>query len=1244
MFVTVLQLVFLLTAMGGGFAARTSSGALDEAVRTRVSKSYWRLPLRFEANQGQTDNRVKFLSRGLGYNLFLTSGEAVFSLRSNKTFRVKENSKRDSKTQKRKAATVFSIQLMGVNPSIKSAGLEKLPIKTNYLIGNDPRAWRQDIPTYAKVEFKELYAGIDLVYYGNQRQLEFDFLVHPGADHKSIRMKFKNVQHLSTDSKGNLVVSVAGGKILLEKPLIYQRVDGKKRTVSGHYKLQTKNIVGFQVATYDSKIPLVIDPVLNYSTYLGGDFNDLGNGVAVDVFGNAYVTGATQSTDFPTTAGAWDEILTSFRDAFVTKFKSDGTALVYSTYLGGDGDDFGSDVAVDSSGNAYIVGTTQSTSFPTTTGAFQENPNGVQSAFVTKLNSTGTAPLVYSTYLGGALDDSGNGIAVDSSGNAYIVGTTQSATFPTTTFAFQENLSALSDAFFSKLITDGSALVYSTYLGGNKDDIGNGIAVDSSGNAYIVGTTQSTTFHTTTFAFQPHLNGVQDAFVTKFDPSQFGDNSLIYSTYLGGALDDSGNGIVVDSPGNAYIVGITKSGSFPITTGAFQEALNGVQDAFVTKLNSAGTAPLVYSTYLGGNSDDFGNGIAVDSSGNSYIVGATRSIDFPTQDPLQSSLIGLQDAFVTELNADGSALIYSTYLGGADNDSGNSIAVDTSGNAYITGTTGSNDFPTEDAFQPNLSGLEDAFVAKINPSGEAILYSTYIGDSADDLGGSIAVDSAGNAYIVGTTASVDFPITTGVFEEIQQGAQDAFVSKLDPFGDTFLYSTYLGGSGDDIGRGIAVDSAGNAYVVGTTESTDFPNQNALPGGNAGQKDAFVTKLDADGSALDYSTYLGGTQDDEGNGIAVDSAGNAYVVGTTESTDFPNQNALPGGYAWQKDAFVAKFDPLLSGVASLIYSTYLGGANDDLGNSIAVDTSNNAYVAGTTLSNDFPTKNAFQAANAGSDDAFVTKFDPSLSGVASLIYSTYLGGSMDDLGNGIAVDTSNKAYVAGTTLSDDFPVKNPLQPTRGGDNDAFISKFNSAGSALTYSTYLGGSMDDLGNSIAVDISGNAYVTGTTVSDNFPTENAFQANRHGGKDGFITKVDNAGSTLVYSSYLGGTDEDLGNDIAVDGLGNAFVTGSTKSFNFPTKSVQDIPGGGSDAFVTKVQEREDSDIRRGGSTGGGGGGVICFIATAAYGSPMSRQFKLLSVIFILFVLLCTTLIVLFRRLKLREVVFETARPKSK
>jgi len=348
----------------------------------------------------------------------------------------------------------------------------------------------------------------------------------------------------------------------------------------------------------------------------------------------------------------------------------------------------------------------------------------------------------------------------------------------------------------------------------------------------------------------------------------------------------------------------------------------------------------------------------------------------------------------------------------------------------------------------------------------------------------------------------------------------------------------------------------------------------------------------------------------------------------------------------QDAFVAKFDPSLSGVASLIYSTYLGGANDDLGNSIAVATSNHSYVTGTTRSNDFPTQNPFQAANSGLNDAFVTKFNVAGS---ALVYSTYLGGSMDDMGSGIAVDTSGNAYVVGTTESDDFQVQNPLQSTLSGDKDAFISKFNSAGSALSYSTYLGGIMDDFGSSIAVDVYGNAYVTGTTESDNFPTKNAFQANRAGLKDGFVTKVDAGGITLVYSSYLGGNQDDLGNDVAVDGLGNAFVAGSTLSGDFPTKSVQNNPGGLNDGFVAKIQEAEGSGSTTGGSTGGGGGGG-CFIGSAAYGSPMSRQIQLgqvvatILIIFVSVMIMTIALLYLLRRLQLCGLVFEVAKVKKK
>jgi hypothetical protein len=375
--------------------------------------------------------------------------------------------------------------------------------------------------------------------------------------------------------------------------------------------------------------------------------------------------------------------------------------------------------------------------------------------------------------------------------------------------------------------------------------------------------------------------------------------------------------------------------------------------------------------------------------------------------------------------------------------------------------------------------------------------------------------------------------------------------------------------------------------------------------------------------------------------AVDSAGNAYLVGTTESDNFLEPEPLPADRSGAKDVFISKLDPFGD---TFIYSTYLGGTGDDFGNGIAVDTSGSAYVVGTTFSNDFPTQSPIQAANAGLSDAFVSKLQADGS---ALTYSTYHGGSGNDIGNSIAVGSFGAAYVTGATQSANFPTQSPIQAANAGSNDAFVTKVNSTGTApLVYSTYLGGSGNDSGNGIAVDISDNAYVTGTTESANFPTANAFQSNLLGTMDSFVTRVNSAGDTLVYSSYLGGSNDDLGNAIAVDGLGNAFVAGTTDSTNFPTKSVQDNLAGGNDGFVAKVQEAEVIGGGAGGGNeaSGGSSGGDCFIATAASGSPMAWPVQLLSVIFIFLTLLCTALFVLFRRLKLRKVLFNTARVKNK
>jgi Tol biopolymer transport system component len=627
----------------------------DSATRVGMSESYGKPPLYFEANRGQTDPQVKFLVRGLRQTLFLTSTEAVLVLTERKPSAPEPAVHGRPEPRGPAAGTVLRMMFAGANPTPRVMGLEKLPGKANYFLGNDPAKWRTNVPTYAKVRYEEVYPGIDLLYYGTHRHLEYDLVVRAGADPRRIVLSVEGADRLEVDARGDLVLHTAAGPIRQRKPDIYQEVGGVRREIPGGYVLTATHQVRFRVAAYDVSRPLVIDPVLySYSTYLGGGSVDHGEGIAVDGAGNAYVTGSTGSLNFPTTAGAFQTTLGGgfCCNAFVTKLNPDGSALVYSTYLGGSRFDQGSAIAVDAAGNAYVTGGTQSPNFPTTAGAFQTTLGGGAGAFVTKLNPDGSA-LVYSTYLGGSGRDSGSGIAVNAAGNAYVTGTTLSPNFPTTAGAFQTTLGGGSccNAFVTKLNPDGSALVYSTYLGGSSQDMGIGIAVDAAGNAYVTG--------------------------------------------------------------------LTLSADFPVTAAAFQTTFGGIQDAFVTKLNSEGSA-LVYSTYLGGNGLDQGNGIAVNTAGNAYVTGRASSDNFPTRGEVQGPLCN--GAFVTKLNPDGSALVYSTYLGGSPNSpttglgtGGNGIAVDAAGNAYVTGVTESSDFPTSEwAFQPVSGGSSsDAFVTKL---------------------------------------------------------------------------------------------------------------------------------------------------------------------------------------------------------------------------------------------------------------------------------------------------------------------------------------------------------------------------------------------------------------------------------------------------------------------------------------------------------------------------------------------------
>ncbi len=714
-------------------AARKPAAIHDVDKLQPSARDYGKVPLTFEANQGQTESQVDFIARAGGATVFLTPTAAVFSISSEsaKDVRLEESGLSGTNTPNSRGVALH-MQIVGGNPNATPVGQERQTGIVNYFIGNDQSQWRTDIPTFGRVQYQDVYPGIDLAYYSNNGQLEYDFIVSQSADPNAITLNFAGADGAEIDDRGNLVLHTAAGDVTHQKPYLYQEVDGSRQEIAGefvlttHHSSLTTHQVTFDVGTYDASRPLVIDPLmLGYSTYLGGSgANDDGRGIAVDGGGNAYVTGSTASIKFPATPGAFDVVYNGGSiDTYVAKMNATGSALVYATYLGGSQYDEGGGIAVDGDGNAYVTGYTGSDDFPTTAGAFDTSSSISGDAFVTKLNSAGTG-LDYSTFMGGGNVDRGNGIAVDSSGFAYVIGYTSTNDFPTTEDAFDTTVNGGLDAFVAKLSADGSALVYSTFLGGSDYDLGNAIAVDSGGYAYVAGNSPSSNFPVTAGAFDTTYNGgFGDVFVTKLSPD---GSDIVYSTFLGGIEREYGTAIAVDSGGAAYVSGRAGSASFPTTPGAFDTTHEGgtcdtgpCNDVFVTKLNAAGSA-LEYSTFLGGTGDDFGTGIALDSSGSAFVTGYTLSSDFPTTPfAYDATYNGGEDVFIARLNPSGTGLIYSTYFGGSSSfpiggDYGSAIAVDEGGSVYVAGQTFGSDFPTTPGAlkRRNRFGQGDAFVAK----------------------------------------------------------------------------------------------------------------------------------------------------------------------------------------------------------------------------------------------------------------------------------------------------------------------------------------------------------------------------------------------------------------------------------------------------------------------------------------------------------------------------------------------------
>jgi len=795
--------------------------------QSQAVANYGKLPLSFEPNQGQTDPSVKFVSRGSGYALFLTSNGAVLALGQSGRKPADCNSSlfqiapqpASCQAASPGGQDIVRMTLAGaVNQGqiIQATGEEPLPGKVNYFLGNDPMRWHTDLPTYAKVRYSGVYPGVDLVYYGNQRQLEYDFVVAPGAESSRIHLQFAGANsfqiHIAAD--GDLVLQGANGEVTFHKPVAYQEKDGRRQLIPASFHLAAANTVGFSLGAYDHSRPLIIDPVLSYSTYLGGSGTngngDEGNGIAVDSAGDAYVVGTTYSTNFPVTPVAFQSannaaLAENGSTVFISELNPAGTALLYSTYLGGSGTsgggDFGYGIALDSANNVYVTGATYSTDFPVTCGAFlTTNPStasGAPTAFVAELSPTANT-LVYSTYLGGsgngaspAQGDVAQAIAVDSAGDAFVTGYTFSPNFPVSDKPFQPDYAGSAttpNAFVTKLNPGGTALVYSTYLGGSGGDYGNSLAIDASGDAFVAGSTASSNFPFTSGAFQTTLLGPSNGFVTQLNPAGAEE---VYSTYLGGggqtgsvfyaynnpSTGDSATAIAVDSGGFAYVAGNTTSSNFPVTAGALEGA--GDFDAatgFVTKLSLNGSS-LVYSTYLEGVGTSV-SGLAVDSAGTAYVTGSVPSVSaglsagfLATADALPAPVSTGSAAFLVKLSPSAARLNFATMIGGAASDAATAVAVDAAGNAYLTGVANSTNFPTTSGViqsAKGAAGVANAFISKFSlaketnqtayPANPSNVATTMTDDPPDEIVLDCNPYPAYNGFYMGVSVTLNWDL------------------------------------------------------------------------------------------------------------------------------------------------------------------------------------------------------------------------------------------------------------------------------------------------------------------------------------------------------------------------------------------------------------------------------------------------------------------------------------------------------
>lgn len=887
----------LVGAYGGGLASRapadrgTPPG--QSAAKAEAQAAYGRLPMSFEVNKGQTDSRVDFLSRGTGYGLFVTPDEAVLSLKRSSA----ESAPGEAPASP--AWDALRMQIVGGDPAAKAFSRGALPGKVNHLVGNDPKKWLTGIPTFGQVGYRGVYPGVDVMYYGENDQLEYDFVVAPGADPATIALGFAGATGVSIADNGDLIVSLTGGELRQTKPRLYQQVGADRLPVDGSFVLKGDGKVGFSVGAYDATRPLVIDPVLAYSTYLGGTATDFGFGIAVDKHGNAYLGGQSGSTNFPSRTAVPGAPLGG-DDAYVAKLNPAGNALVYSTFIGGARAEGGWDLGIDSAGNAYLGGSTASGDDPGTTGVEAGFPT-TANAFDRTCGSDGFCNGLPAGWFTGFEDDP----------NTPEDETVPAPCPPATMPAGCVTPPGPADNFLLKLNAAGNSLLYSSFVGGAGDEVSGeasaypgplGIAVRGS-RAYVSSWTGSTDFPVKN-AYQPACascaDGNPDAYLTVLDTSKSGETSLLYSTFLGGNGIDEGKGVAVDKVGMAYVTGTTLDGGNPTvndfpTRNALQPTYRGgLSDAFVAKLNPAASGPtsLVYSTFLGGGGTEEGWAVAVEdgnstTGGKAYVTGYTTSgpnpnaevADDPAPDPQPyfpvtegsydthfegrattasgSTLFLDGDAFVVKLKGDGKSLAYSTFLGGPAADYGNGIAVDSKGQAYVTGWTTcrssrNDNLPRTETFSDEENNLVTVPTGR-NP-GPASLTGVPDCDAANQAGAFPQVNPIPGEETMDTT-----PLGLG---ELHNSPTGVFVTKLLADGVGVAYSVLLDGPGFDRGFALAVrdkDARGN--LLGYTDpatGTFVATPEAYVTGRA--QVGYVTTA----GAL-QTTFNGGTSQTPGNG-------------------------------------------------------------------------------------------------------------------------------------------------------------------------------------------------------------------------------------------------------------------------------------------------------------------------------------------------------------------------------------------